>query len=48
MDVPMVRTSTTPLVSEVFRPSNSTWYQLRSTSGIGWGCVWGAPGDQPM
>ena len=32
----------------VFRPSNSTWYQLRSTSGLGFAIVWALPGDIPM
>jgi hypothetical protein len=32
----------------VFRPSTTTWYQLRSTTGVGYGVVWGATGDLPQ
>jgi hypothetical protein len=31
----------------VFRPSSAMWYELRSTTGNGFGVVWGAPGDVP-
>jgi hypothetical protein len=32
----------------VFRPSEGTWYQLRSASGAGYGILWGSGSDVPL